>query len=57
MTTEESQPATPPEEDERIRGLSPAGRKLRQYILDIYTLPLAELDRKDTGEHSETKAN
>jgi hypothetical protein len=54
MTTDESQPPTPPEEDERTRGLSPAGRRLRQHLLDIYTLPLSELEKRDMEEHPET---
>jgi hypothetical protein len=44
----------PPEEEEKTRGLSPAGRRLRQYILDIYTLPLSELEKRHMKEHPET---
>jgi hypothetical protein len=44
----------PEEENEKTRGLSPAGRRLRQYILDIYTLPLSELEKRDMEEYPET---
>jgi hypothetical protein len=54
MTVDKSQPLTPPEEDERTRGLSPAGRRLRLYLLEIYTLPLSELEKRDMEEHPET---
>ena len=44
----------PPEEEEKTLGLSPAGRRLRQYILDIYTMPLSEFLKRDMEEHPET---
>jgi hypothetical protein len=44
----------PEEENEKTRGLSPAGRRLRQYILGIYTMPLSELEKRDMEEHPET---
>jgi hypothetical protein len=57
MTTDESQPPTPPEEDERTRGLSPAGRRIRQMLIEIYTLPVDELLEKHASEHLETWAD
>jgi hypothetical protein len=44
----------PEEESEKTRGLSPAGRRLRQYILDIYSMPVSELLKRDMEEHAET---
>jgi len=44
----------PEEENEKTRGLSPAGRRLRQYILDIYTMPLSEFLKRDMEERQET---
>lgn len=44
----------PEEENEKTRGLSPAGRRLRQSILDIYSMPLSEFLKRDTEEHLET---
>lgn len=41
-------------EDEKTRGLSPAGRRLRQHLIDIYTFPSSEMLKRDMEEHPET---
>lgn len=54
MTPPDTQAELDADEAKRTRGLSPAGRRLRQMLLDIYSMPAEEWLRKNTSEQPET---